>query len=73
LEYRLRDLQDTPSLRIKQGVGSNRTLVATVSAQTGQLGERGPKVLVDLQRVSADKYQGAGTQDFLRGNLKACR
>ena len=71
LEYRLRDLQDTPSLRIKQGVGSNRTLVTTVSAQTGQLGEHGPKVLVDLQRVSADKYQGAGTQDFLRGNLKA--
>lgn len=71
LEYRLRDLQDTASLRIKQGIGSNRTLVTTVSAQTGQLGEHGPKVLVDLQRVSADKYQGAGTQDFLRGNLKA--
>ncbi|AWH19248.1 TonB-dependent receptor [Stenotrophomonas sp. ZAC14D2_NAIMI4_7] len=71
LEYRLRDLQDSPSLRVKQGVGSNRTFVTTVSAQSGQLGEHGPKVLVDLQRVSADKYQGAGTQDFLRGNLKA--
>lgn len=71
LEYRLRDLKDTPSLRLKQGVGSNRTLVTTVSAQTGQLGEHGPTLLVDLQRVSGDKYQGAGTQDFLRGNLKA--
>ncbi|AWH30852.1 TonB-dependent receptor [Stenotrophomonas sp. YAU14A_MKIMI4_1] len=71
LEYRLRDLQDTASLRVKQGVGSNRTFVTTVSAQSGQLGEHGPKLMVDLQRVSADKYQGAGTQDFLRGNLKA--
>ncbi|QKW58575.1 TonB-dependent receptor [Stenotrophomonas sp. NA06056] len=71
LEYRLRDLQDTPSLRIKQGVGSNNTLVTTVSGQSGQLGESGPKLLVDLQRVSADKYQGAGTQKFLRGDLKA--
>ncbi|MGO4265109.1 MULTISPECIES: TonB-dependent receptor [unclassified Stenotrophomonas] len=71
LEYRLRDLQDTPSLRLKQGVGSNNTLVTTVSGQSGQLGEHGPKLLVDLQRVSADKYQGAGTQKFLRGDLKA--
>ena len=71
LEYRLRDLQDTPSLRIKQGMGSNNTLVSTVSAQSGQLGAHGPKVLVDLQRVAADKYQGGGTQRFLRGDLKA--
>ncbi|MDR6692597.1 TonB-dependent receptor [Stenotrophomonas sp. 1337] len=71
LEYRLRDLQDNPSLRIKQGVGSNNTRVTTVSGQSGQLGEHGPKLLVDLQRVSADKYQGAGTQKFLRGDLKA--
>lgn len=70
LEYRLRELQDTPSLRVKQGVGSNSTLVTTVSGQSGQLGEHGPKVLVDLQRVSADKYQGEGTQNFLRGDLK---
>ncbi|WP_369039370.1 TonB-dependent receptor [Stenotrophomonas maltophilia] len=71
LEYRLAELRDTPGLRIKQGVGSNNTLVTTVSGQSGQLGEHGPKLLVDLQRVSADKYQGGGTQRFLRGDLKA--
>ncbi|WMJ71443.1 TonB-dependent receptor [Stenotrophomonas sp. 24(2023)] len=71
LEYRLAALSDNPSLRIKQGVGSNSTFVTTVSAQSGQLGEGGPKVLVDLQRVSADKYQAGGTQNFLRGDLKA--
>lgn len=71
LEYRLAELQDSPSLRIRQGVGSNNTLVTTVSGQSGQLGEHGPKLLVDLQRVSADKYQGGGTQRFLRGDLKA--
>lgn len=71
LEYRVAELQDSPSLRIRQGVGSNNTLVTTVSGQSGQLGEHGPKLLVDLQRVSADKYQGGGTQHFLRGDLKA--
>ncbi|KAF1015196.1 MAG: hypothetical protein GAK31_02686 [Stenotrophomonas maltophilia] len=71
LEYRLAELKDTPSLRIKQGVGSNITRVTTVSGQSGQIGENGPKLLVDLQRVTADKYQGGGTQKFLRGDLKA--
>ena len=71
LEYRLAELKDRPILRIKQGIGSNNTWVTTVSGQTGQLGDNGPRVVVDLQRIAADKYQGAGTQDFLRGDLKA--
>ncbi|MEL4891491.1 TonB-dependent receptor [Xanthomonas protegens] len=71
LEYRLGEPKETPGLRIKQGMGSNATRVTTVSAQSGQLGDNGPKVQVDLQRLGADKYQGGGTQRFLRGDLKA--
>ncbi|MCI2244534.1 TonB-dependent receptor [Xanthomonas sp. PPL568] len=71
LEYRLGEPKESPSLRLKQGVGSDATRVTTVSAQSGQLGDTGPKVQVDLQRLGADKYQGGGTQRFLRGDLKA--
>lgn len=70
LVYSLADLKETPSALIKQTYGSNRTLVTTLSGQTGRLGSGGPQIMVDLQRVSADKYQAAGTQNFLRGDLK---
>lgn len=71
LVYSLKDLKETPSALVQQTYGSNKTLVTTLSGQTGKLGSVGPKILVDLQHVSANKYQGGGTQDFLRGDLKA--
>lgn len=71
LVYSLANLKDTPSAEISQTYGSNKTLVTTFSGQTGKLGANGPEVLVDLQHISANKYQTGGTQDFLRGDLKA--
>lgn len=71
LVYSLANLKETPSALISQTYGSNKTLVTTFSGQSGKLGANGPEILVDLQHVSADKYQGGGTQDFLRGDLKA--
>jgi len=70
LEYSLAKLQDTPIASVSQTYGSNNTLVTTASAQTGQIGTNGPKILADFQRISADKYQGGGTQNFLRGDMK---
>ena len=71
LVYSLADLTQKPSALLKQTYGSNDTLVTTFSGQSGKLGQSGPEVLVNLQHVSANKYQGGGTQEFLRGDLKA--
>jgi hypothetical protein len=71
LVYSLATPAEKPAASLTQSVGSNATLVTTASAQSGALGAGGPKVLVDLQKVTADKYQTGGTQRFLRGDLKA--
>jgi iron complex outermembrane recepter protein len=71
LVYALAPLKDSPTAQLKQAAGSNATFVTTLSAQTGRLGANGPRVEIDLQRIAADKYEGGGTQLFLRGDLKA--
>ncbi|GAA0913644.1 TonB-dependent receptor [Rothia nasimurium] len=70
IAYALVQPSATAGATVKQAYGSNRTLVTTLSGQTGKLGENGPEIVADLQRVSANKYQAAGTQHFLRGDLK---
>lgn len=70
LAYALADPGEKAGGKVSQSYGSNATLVTTVSGQTGKLSENGPSILVDLQRITADKYQAAGTQHFLRGDLK---
>ena len=69
--YSLARLKPAPGAQLSQTYGSNQTLVTTFAGQTGKLGAAGPEILVDLQRIRADKYQGGGTQHFLRGDLKA--
>jgi len=68
--YSLKPLTDTPSVKISQSYGSDDTLVTTLSSQTGQWFDGGPKALLGFQRISDDKYQAGGTQYFLRGDLK---
>lgn len=70
LAYTLAELKETPSAKLKQAIGSNATLVTTLSVQSGRIGANGPQVLIDFQRVSADKYEGGGTQNVLRGDIK---
>ncbi|MTK64747.1 MAG: TonB-dependent receptor [Methanobacterium sp.] len=70
LVYSLGTLRDTPTAKVSQSYGSNSTLVTTVSGQTGQLGRTGPKLLLDHQRLSANGYEGGGTQFFQRGDVK---
>ncbi|WP_343161866.1 TonB-dependent receptor [Luteibacter sp.] len=70
LAYSLADPDQKAGGKISQSYGSNATLVTTLSGQTGKLGANGPSILVDLQRITANKYQAGGTQHFLRGDLK---
>lgn len=52
------------------GYGSNKTIIASATVHTGQVGTNGPRILVGVERVSKDKYTGRGTQEALRGNFK---
>ena len=60
----------TPGALVGQTYGSANALVTTLTGQTGQLGSDGPKMLLGLQPLSDDKYQGGGTLYMLRGNIK---
>lgn len=71
IRYTLMAPTETHSLAVNQAVGSNNTLVTTLVGQSGTLGTSGPRVLAGFQRISKDKYQGQGSQNMLRGNIKA--
>lgn len=71
LRYTLKAPSEKRSLALTQGMGSNDTLVSTVTGQSGTIGREGPRVLAAVQRVSKDKYQGRGSQFMLKGNIKA--
>jgi iron complex outermembrane recepter protein len=70
MRYSLIDPKSTPGLDVTQGYGSNNTLITSVTGQTGQIGDNGPKILLGVERISKDKYDGAGTQYMLRANAK---
>lgn len=70
MRYSLINPKSTPALDITQGYGSNNTLVTSVTGQTGQLGDGGPRILLGVERISKDKYTDAGTQYALRANTK---
>jgi iron complex outermembrane recepter protein len=70
MRYSLIDPKSTPALEVTQGYGSNNTLVTSVTGQTGQIGDNGPKILLGVERISKDKYTGDGTQYMLRTNTK---
>ncbi len=70
IRYSLIAPKSTPGLDITQGYGSNQTLVTSLTGQTGQLGDSGPRMLLGVERISKDKYTGAGTQYMLRANAK---
>ncbi|GBR46000.1 TonB-dependent receptor [Neokomagataea thailandica] len=71
LRYMLSNPTDTANAAIHQSYGSNQTFVTTATANTGQLGEHGPAILMGFQRISKDKYEGGGSQNMMRGNIKA--
>lgn len=68
--YSLADPKTNPDATVSLAYGSNNTVVAGLSADTGQLGSNGPRILLGVQRVSKDKYTGAGTQFMVRGDAK---
>jgi len=70
VRYSLIDPKSTPALDVTQGYGSNNTLITSLTGQTGQLGDSGPKFLLGVERISKDKYDGAGTQYVLHANAK---
>lgn len=70
LRYGLEEVSTRPSGFVTLGTGSHNTQLATVSGQTGTMGSNGPRLLVGFQSLSKSKYTGAGTQSFVRGNLK---
>jgi len=71
IRYNLLAPADKTGLSVNQGIGSNNTLVTTLVGQSGQIGTSGPKLMAGFQRISKDKYQGAGSQYMVRGNVKA--
>ncbi|MES2451710.1 MAG: TonB-dependent receptor [Pseudomonadota bacterium] len=68
--YSLADPKAAPDAAVSLAYGSNNTVVAGLSANTGELGSNGPRILLGVQRVSKDKYTGAGTQFMIRGDAK---
>lgn len=70
LRYTLQNPADKPGASINQSFGSNSTYVTTVTGNSGQIGENGPKILAGFQRISKDKYEGGGSQYMVRGDLK---
>jgi iron complex outermembrane recepter protein len=70
IRYSLIDPKSTPGLDITQGYGSNNTLITSLTGQSGQIGDNGPKILLGIERISKDKYDEAGTQYMLRANAK---
>lgn len=70
MRYSLIAPKSTPGLDVTQGYGSNNTLITSVTGQTGQIGDNGPKILIGVERISKDKYDDAGTQYMLHANAK---
>ncbi|MET4898695.1 TonB-dependent receptor [Sphingomonadaceae bacterium jetA1] len=70
VRYMLADPKAKPSLDLMQGIGSNDTFITSATANTGTLGSGGPRVLLGVERISKDKYTGAGSQYMLRANAK---
>jgi len=68
--YALVDPKSTPAFDGVLGYGSNRTLIASASLHTGQLGPNGPRILFGIERLFKNKYTGRGSQEALRANLK---
>lgn len=70
IQYTLIAPQAKPGLSITQGYGSNTTLVTSLTGHTGQIGDGGPRILLGFERISKDKYSGAGTQSMLHASAK---
>jgi hypothetical protein len=70
IQYTLIAPQSKPGLSITQGYGSNTTLVTSLTGHTGQIGDGGPRILLGFERISKDKYSGAGTQSMLHASAK---
>ncbi|MES2096814.1 MAG: TonB-dependent receptor [Pseudomonadota bacterium] len=70
VRYSLTNPKSTPALEVTQGYGSSNTLITSLTGQTGQIGGNGPKILLGVERISKDKYTGAGTQYMLHANTK---
>ncbi|UYH51594.1 hypothetical protein N5W20_01565 [Candidatus Kirkpatrickella diaphorinae] len=71
LHYFVRNPKDKAGASIWQSYGSNQTIQTTISADTGQIGHHGPKMLVGFQRNYSQKYMAYGDQQALRGHFKA--
>jgi iron complex outermembrane recepter protein len=70
MRYSLIDPQSTRALEVTQGYGSNSTLITSLTGQSGQIGDNGPRILLGAERISKDKYDGAGTQYMVHANTK---
>jgi iron complex outermembrane recepter protein len=71
LLYALTTPKATPSVSLTGGYGSNNTRIIGFSGQTGQVGSNGPRILVGIENISKDKYEGGGTQNVIRADIKA--
>ncbi len=70
MRYTTADPKPRFALDITQGFGGDNAFVTSATVNTGQIGEAGPRGLFGIERISKDKYTGAGTQYMLRANAK---
>ncbi|WP_171012561.1 MULTISPECIES: TonB-dependent receptor [unclassified Sphingomonas] len=70
MRYAIADPKPHFAMEVTQGLGGDHTLVTSATVNTGRIGEDGPRMLFGIERISKDKYTGAGTQYMLRANAK---
>ena len=70
IRYSLINPKSKPEFGAVVGYGSNNALVLSATAQTGQIGDNGPRALFGVERISKDKYTGRGTHYSLHANAK---
>ncbi len=70
MRYAIADPKPQFALDVTQGFGANNSFVTSATVNTGRIGEAGPRMLFGIERISKDKYTGAGTQYMLRANAK---
>jgi hypothetical protein len=70
MRYAIADPRPNFAMEMTQGFGGDHSLVTSATVNTGRIGEEGPRMLLGIERISKDKYTGAGTQSMLRANAK---